>query len=203
MIIDEVLKQKLEEILFIKENLNPIQEEKFYLIMSKYLLNRSAIDTFLKNLNETVKFYELIGVTYDKMLTSIMKWPAIIHSDKNDLYHKYLLLAGIVNINTGECDRDNIFIEHPKDLMTGFDTIYARMMYFKRSDANVKNEYITRRKVFKTTNTEFKDFYGVSKEELLRLYPVNESVIEEIKGWEQNRELVARYESKSSPNRNA
>lgn len=196
MIIDEELRNVLEEKLFIKEFLSPEDEKRFFEIMAKYLLNRSTIETFLKNLDETIKFYEIVGVSYDKMLMSIMKWPAIIHADKDDLFYKYLLLACISNINTGECDRENILIEHPKDFMTGFDTLYGRIMFLQSGSVNLKNEYITRRKVLKTTNVEFEEIYGISKNELLKRYPLGNSVIEKIKSWDVNKELVKEYESK-------
>lgn len=196
MIIDENLKSILEEKLFIKEFLSHQDEEKFFEIMGKYLLNRSTVETFLTNLDETIQFYEIVGVSYDKMLLSIMKWPAIIHADKNDLFYKYLLAACISNVDNGECDRENILISHPKDFMTGFDTLYGRIMFLRSGIYNLRTEYITRRKVLKTTNGEFEEIYGISKDELLKSYPINENIIEMIKKWDENKELVEKYDSK-------
>ena len=196
MIITEELRNILEDKLFIEEFLKPEDEKKFLAVMEKYLLNRSAVSTFVKNLDDTIAFYEVVGVTYDKMLQSIMKWPAIIHADKNELFKKYLLAALIINSQTGECDRKNILIEHPKDFMTGLDTIYSRIMYLKSGSADLRDEHVTRRKIFKATHTEFYEMYGVSKNQLLRIYIIDDDIIEEIKKWDVNKELVRKYEGK-------
>ena len=205
MMLDERIKFVLEDKLFVKEHLSLEDEQKLYAIISSYLENRTSLSTFIKNLDDTIAFYELIGVSYSDMIRSIMIWPAIMHADKNELVKKYLILVYVVNAKNGMCDRDNIVINHPKDLMTGFDTIYARVMHLSRMafDGELRTEVITRRKLFKTTNLEFEQSYGLSKEMLLERYPVTEDVIESLKKHNMNKELVEKYESQGFGRRTA
>ena len=198
MIISDELKALLNNKLFLKEHLNDIEIERFYSMISHYLLNRSAQDTFLKNIDETVNFFELLGVNYRDMLISMMNWPAIIHANKEELFIKFLLLAEVVSYKTGELARYNILINHPKDLMTGIDTIYARLCYLKTDDAKIllRNEGLTRRKILKVTHTEFEDMYGIGKEELLFKFPFTHDSLKDIMNWEANREFVEKYEEK-------
>lgn len=193
--LSEKIKNILEDRLFVKEYLTPELEIKFYEIIFNYLKNRTAVETFDNNLRDTVSFYEIVGVSYPDMIKSIMNWPSIIHADKNELFKKYLLLALVVNSEDNSCDRDNIIVNHPKDLMTGFDTIYARIMHLSKlsSEGELRTERITRRKLFKITNSEFEQSYGLSKEDLLRIYPVNGMVFEVLKQHNLNKELVEKY----------
>ena len=92
MQLSEDLKKILNEKLFLEQFLNEKEIEKFYAMISHYLLNRSTKDTFLKNIDETISFFELVGVDYRDMLISIMNWPAIIHANKEELFIKFLML---------------------------------------------------------------------------------------------------------------
>ena len=166
MNISTSLKSILNDKLFLEQFLNELEIEKFYEIISGYLKNRSTEETFLKNIDETISFFVLVGVDYRDMLISIMNWPAIIHANKEELFIKFLMLAEIVSWRTGELARMNILINHPKDLMTGIDTIYARISFLSSDSgkALLRNEGITRRKILKVTHTEFEDMYRISKE---------------------------------------
>ena len=198
MQLDENLKQYLSDRLCLDQFITSEEKKNFFAIISHYLLNRSTIETFIKNLEETVLFYEFVGVSYTDMIRSICNWPAVIHANKEELFIKYLLLADVVSYRTGELARDNILINHPKDLMTGLDTIYARIRFLQSEDAEVflRNERITRRKVLKITHSEFEEIYRVDKESLLKMYPFTPDALEDIKEWELNRELVEKYEKK-------
>lgn len=198
MQLSEDLKQILNNKLFLEQFLNEKEIEKFYAMISHYLLNRSTQETFLKNIDETISFFELVGVDYRDMLISIMNWPAIIHSNKEELFIKFLMLANVVSWRTGELARYNILINHPKDLMTGIDTIYARLTYLQTEHAKVmlRNEGLTRRKILKVTHTEFEEMYRINKEDLLTTYPFTPEALKEIMSWESNREFVERYEEK-------
>ena len=132
------------------------------------------------------------------MLISMMNWPAIIHSNKEELFIKFLMLANVVSWRTGELARYNILINHPKDLMTGIDTIYARLCYLQTDHAKImlRNEGLTRRKILKVTHSEFEEMYKINKEDLLSNYPFTPEALKEIMSWESNREFVERYEEK-------
>ena len=198
MQLSEDLKNILKEKLFLEQFLDEREIEKFYAMVSHYLLNRSTQETFLKNIDATIEFFELVGVDYRDMLISMMNWPAIIHSNKEELFIKFMLLSDVVSFRTGELDRYNILINHPKDLMTGIDTIYARLCYLQSEHAKVllRNEGLTRRKILKVTHSEFEDMYKISKEDLLSQYPFTGDALNEIKSWESNREFVEKYEEK-------
>lgn len=198
MQLSEDLKNILKEKLFLEQFLDEREIEKFYAMVSHYLLNRSTQETFLKNIDATIEFFELVGVDYRDMLISMMNWPAIIHSNKEELFIKFMLLSDVVSFRTGELARYNILINHPKDLMTGIDTIYARLCYLQSEDAKVllRNEGLTRRKILKVTHSEFEDMYKISKEDLLSQYPFTVDALNEIKSWESNREFVEKYEEK-------
>ena len=198
MNLGEELKTILNEKLFLEQFLNEDEINKFYAMISHYLLNRSTQETFLKNIDETISFYETVGVDYRDMLISMMNWPAIIHSNKEELFIKFLLLASVVSWRTGELARYNILINHPKDLMTGIDTVYARLCYLQSEHAKIllRNEGLTRRKILKVTHNEFEEMYKISKEELLSRYPFTPEALSEVMKWESNREFVEKYEEK-------
>ena len=198
MQLSEDLKKVLNDKLFLEQFLDEKEIEKFYAMISHYLLNRSTKDTFLKNIDETISFFELVGVDYRDMLISMMNWPAIIHSNKEELFIKFLMLANVVSFRAGELARYNILINHPKDLMTGIDTIYARLCYLQTEHAKVllRNEGLTRRKILKVTHTEFEEMYKINKEELLSKFPFTKEALKDIMSWESNREFVEKYEEK-------
>lgn len=65
----------------------------------------------------------------------------------------------------------------------------------------MRNNEITRRKVLKITHAEFEKSYGVSKEELERLYPfVPVDCITELLSWTENKELLKRIQGKGIAN---
>lgn len=205
MILDDKVKKILEEKLFLSVFLKPEEMEYFYKVINHYLLNRSSLEAFSKNLDETIEFYNFLGIEQRDMLSSIAKWPSIIHADKNELFKKYLVLEPVVKFRTGEKDREHILIDHPLDLMTGLDTIFARVMFFKdeNNTDKIREERITRRKLLKTTSTEFEESYGLNKIQLLEKYPLTPEMMEEVLTWGNNKELMERYENQNERRRHA
>lgn len=200
MRLGDDLKSVLNSKLFLEQFLTEKEIETFFEVISNYLLNRSTKETFLKNIDGTIGFYELVGVEYRDMIFSIMKWPAIIHADKEELFIKFLMLADVISWRTGELARMNILINHPKDLMTGIETIYSRLCYLQSDYGKnvLRNEGITRRKILKVTHGEFAKMYKIGKKELLELFPFTEEALEEIKNWKSNREFVEKYEKRNN-----
>lgn len=200
MRLGDDLKSVLNSKLFLEQFLTEKEIETFFEVISNYLLNRSTKETFLKNIDDTISFYELVGVEYRDMIFSIMKWPAIIHADKEELFIKFLMLADVISWRTGELARMNILINHPKDLMTGIETIYSRLCYLQSDYGKnvLRNEGITRRKILKVTHGEFAEMYKIGKKELLELFPFTEEALEEIKSWKSNREFVEKYEKRNN-----
>ena len=56
MVYEEVVSY-LNERLDLGEFLSPLQIEKFYLIIAKYLTNRTTLETFKANFEDTLDFY--------------------------------------------------------------------------------------------------------------------------------------------------
>lgn len=198
MVYEEVVSY-LNERLDLREFLSPLQIEKFYLIIAKYLTNRTTLETFKANFEETLDFYSSLDISLGDALSSIMKWPSVMHANKEELFKKYLLLAKVVDASTGEPVRDDVIINHPKDLMTGFELMYARTMFFLNPELDmVRNNNITRRKLIKTTNDEFEQIYGISKADILSRYPVPENILDILLSWDENGKVREVYESKKS-----
>ena len=55
MQLDENLKQYLSDRLCLDQFITPEEKKNFFAIISHYLLNRSTIETFIKNLEETLR----------------------------------------------------------------------------------------------------------------------------------------------------
>lgn len=178
----------------LEEFLKPIEVKKFYLIIAKYLTNRTTSETFEKNFEETLDFYSFLGFSISDALHGIMGWPAIMHANKEELLKKYLVLAKVVDSSNVPI-RDDIMVNHSKDLMTGFDLLYARTMFFLDADLDmVRHDNITRRKLIKTTNDEFEKIYRISRESLLDRYEVPKNVLDSLLSWDENDEIREAYE---------
>lgn len=189
--LDKELIKEINDRLFVYELMSLDEAQYFYAILFKYLKNRMSKETFLNKLDETIKFYEYLDIYGIDIINSISKWPAIIHSDKKDLFNKYLILGSMVDAKTHKSNRRDILINNPKDYMTGIDTIYSRVMFLLSTDAEgiTRNNNITRRKVLKCTHKEFELIYHISEEQLKKLYKYDDTKLEIIKNWKINQEL--------------
>lgn len=187
----------LDNRLIIEEYLNPLEVAEFYAVIAKYLENRITLDKFISNFEETIKFFDIIGLSLKDMLKAIVNWPAIMHSSKDELLKKYLLL-GVVSEYTN-FNREELLINHPKDFITSFDLVYARVNYFMsfNSKCVTRKDEITRRKLFKATNKEFEDMYKVSKDDLFKMYPVRADIFDILINCRENKEIKSNYESES------
>lgn len=198
MIYEEVMKY-INDRLVLREFLTPLQIEKFHLIIAKYLTNRTTLEAFKTNFEGTLEFFSFLGFSITATLYSIMKWPSMIHANKEEILKKYLIMSKVVDPSSGAPVRDDILVNHPKDFMTGFDLIYARMMFFLEAEHSMtKNDLITRRKLIKTTNDEFEQIYRVSKTDLIAMYPIPQNILDILLSWDENDEIREVYESKKS-----
>lgn len=188
--MNKEVKQMLEEKLFLSSFLDEKEKERFYQAINSYLKNRSSIETVAKNLDELKDLYEILSIDYKSMLNSIVVWPAIIHTNKQDLLYKYLISDVVVN-SEGIKVRDDILINHPKWFMTSLSLIYARVMFFLNEESNsvTRKNNITSKKIFRITNDEFLETYGITKEKLITNFPISEEGLLEILSWEENKEI--------------
>lgn len=188
----------LEEKLFLSSFLDEKKCDEFYQMISNYLKNRSSLETFAKNLDDLKDLYEILNIDHKSMLNSIMVWPAIIHANKQELLYKYLVSTTVVD-SKGFSARKDILINHPKWFMTSLSLIYARVMFFLNEESNNvtrKNE-ITSRKIFRITNDDFFKSYGLTKEELIKKYPINEEGLKNILSWEENTEIYEKLKERN------
>ncbi len=195
MNLDASIIAYIDEKLFLLEHLTKDECVKFREKIEKYLNNRSSKETFFKNLDGTVEFLEKIGLNYHEIIMCIFNWPSIIHSDKNDLLYKYLVLGIPKRYNLSDIDRDDILVNHPKDLMTGIDTVYARIMFFLSEESKdvTRKNVITRRKLLKITNKEFEEFYGISRDNIVSKYPFTKDSLKNVLSLDYNKEVVERF----------
>lgn len=184
--------------------INPTLLTELYDQVETYLksIRFSSEEKFKEHLLGLKDFFDHIGYSYEDAVEVVISWPSIIHTDKNELFYKYLILGRVVNKDTLECDRDNILKNHPKDFITSPQVVYARVKWLLSIGGDaMRNNIITRRKILKVTHAEFEKSYGISKEELESLYPFEATTcIPEILNWTENKELLKRIQGKGITN---
>ncbi len=186
--MSEDFKNVLEEKLQVSVYLNTKEQEEFYKIILEYLQNRSSLAYFAQNLDELLEFFKTLGYDTKSVIAVIKKWPAIIHTDKNHLFYKYLIMGRVVD-ETLESIRDDALLNHAKDFMISTSLLYARVKYLEDNPQVLRDNIINRRKVITTTNKEFVVSYGIDKNSLLENYPFNREALEEVLLWDENQEI--------------
>lgn len=151
-----IAKYNLEKYLNITNYYTSEELEKYYAKIDSYLRIRIDENVFLKNLIEKTIFFRSLGYSLEDISKMIYNFPSLLHMDRRDVLIKYLLLGKIVVSNTLVCDRDDIMLNHTKDLICGKELLYARIMFFLTvDDINQRKNEITRRKTLKITSNEF------------------------------------------------
>lgn len=185
------VKYNLEKYLNISNYYKKEELVKYYDKMNSYLRTRIDDNVFLNNLIEKTILLKSLGYSLKDISRMIYNFPSLLHMDKRDVLIKYLLLGKIVVSNTTFCDRDNIMINHTKDLICSKELLYARIMFFLTSEnINQRKCDITRRKVLKNTSEEFLTSYKINKQQLLKLFPFNNNSMKIICSWNENEEIV-------------
>lgn len=181
----------LEKYLNITNYYNNEELEKYYDKIDGYLRIRIDENMFLKNLIEKTIFFKSLGYSLKDISKMIYNFPSLLHMDKRDVLIKYLLLGKIVVSNTLVCDRDNIMLNHTKDLICSKELLYARIMFFLTTgNINQRKNEITRRKTLKITSNEFFKTYRIDKQKLLKLFPFNNGSMKIICSWKENEEVM-------------
>lgn len=171
MKFDDNVKKLLEDKLNLSIYLNSAQISAFYNSIEKYLSKkRIYFDRFASNLDELIIFLNELGFEHLEIIQIIKDNPSLMHANKNDLLAKYLLLVVLGVSNNGKQIREEILINNPKYYVIGINTLYARLMFLGK-----KQEYLTKWYLLKMTNKEFENRFGISNEELLALYPYDNS----------------------------
>ena len=171
MKFDDNVKKLLEDKLNLSIYLNSAQISAFYNSIEKYLSKkRIYFDRFASNLDELIIFLNELGFEHLEIIQIIKDNPSLMHANKNDLLAKYLLLVVLGVSNNGKQIREEILINNPKYYVIGINTLYARLMFLGK-----KQEYLTKWYLLKMTNKEFENRIRISNEELLALYPYDNS----------------------------
>lgn len=123
----------------------------------------------------------------------LIKEPSLLHSDKNDVFWRILILGKVNDSKTGTSSRETYLIQNPRILRISQDVMYARIKYL---ESDVGRQYLrkdgplTIRQIIKVTHKEFQDSYGISKDMLLYMYPFNSEAQLDVISWEENKKLL-------------
>ena len=175
--MDEETKKFLEEKLNLSSFLTSDGIAAFYNAMQKYLEKKRIYKNALSSyIDETINLLKFLDLDYQEILLTIRNYPSILHADKQAFFTKYLLLAGLKDNETNEIIRKDILINHPKYLIIGFETLYARYKCLLEQDP----KYMTKYFLLKMTNNEFENTFKKSKEILIAEYPIKANVLAEL-----------------------
>ena len=179
----------LDNILGLSKNLPNEDIERFYIVMDNYLKNRSLLETIYYNLTTLKSCMQEEGLSEKEIVYAIMNNPSFIHAEKADLSLTFGIISVIQDSKTGAYLKNDIIINYGKMLRWGTALLYARVkhiMYLIDSKSPIlRNNFITIRKVLKSTNQEFENSYKICKEDLLSKYPFKRESIDEINSWNE------------------
>lgn len=191
--IESLLATKLR----LKENLSDAELIDFYTKIISYLKHSNSDKiagrppkTISEDLDSFLEFAHLINLNEKEIIDAIKKFPAIIRSIDNDFYWKYILM-GILE-NEDNTLRKNMLVIRTKDYRIDLKTLYARLCLMK----NLGYQDITWSSLIKNSNNEFAKIFtkskyskpykvfdsieDLSKDKLIKMYPVDYNVLKEI-----------------------
>ncbi len=175
--LNDASKREISKILNIDYFFDDKTKTLFFDVLEKYMeKKRKTIGVLLKDLDTTINFFNLINYDKERVAYIILRNPSILHSNKNDLYLKYLILD-ILGYDNDVSLRDKIFISKPKDYLIGVNLLYARMCFLSKLSSEKNINLLDETNLLKLTNEDFFIRYGITKEELISNYPLTESGI--------------------------
>lgn len=169
-----------------------------------------TFETIRKNLDELYEFLNCIGCNEQEIIKVITDSPDMLNVGVGKLYRKYIILGVL-----GECKEDpsyrkRMIITKPRDFRTSLEMVYAR--YDFAVSVGYPIDDVSWSMLLHDSNREFakkfvKGAYAkpyrifdkieeCSPEMLLENFPVDESVIENLKELEVNKEVVMRFEKR-------
>ncbi len=168
--------------------------EKFYFTLINYVKNvRRKLDTFKNNINDVIELFISCGYNNNQIIDILTIEPSLLHSDKNSIFWRLLLLGKIYETSNNMCVRDEYIIVNPRILRISQDVMYARIKYLESDEIKFKlrkTDFLSVRQIVKNTHKEFKDSYGIDKDTLLALYPFDKKAQLEVISWHENKELL-------------
>lgn len=170
-----------------------------------------TFETIKKNLDELYEFLKSIGCNEKEMIRIIGDSPDMLNIEVEKLYKKYIILGVLEDCKNYKQFRKRMIIARPKDFRTSLETVYARYDFavsvgypvekiswsMLLHDSNreyakkfVKGAYYKPYRVFETIEE-------CSHEMLLEKFPVDETVIENLKAIDVNKEVVMNFEKRN------
>lgn len=194
---DLTVEEKNEILNFILDKFDVGDDElskDFCNVMIVYIKNvRRSVATFERNVAEIIELFSTCGYTNDQIMEILSKEPSLLHADKNDVFWRILILGKVYDVKTGTYSRDSYLIHNPRILRASQDVTYARIKYLESDVGRVylrKDGVLTVRQITKVTNDEFKNSYGVGKDELLLMYPFDNEAQLDVISWPENKKLL-------------
>ena len=185
MILIDVCKNILEDKLNISCFLNEEEQNVFCKQIYSYIYPRIMTNTILISyLDETITFLQKLDFSHEDIISTLYNSPSLLQANKRDMLSKYLMLSPIVDSN-GKKIRKDIMINSPKHLVRSASSIYARIIYL----LNIGLSSITKWYVLKMTNKEFEERFHITNDELMKMYPYDDSKINELLEWPGNEEI--------------
>lgn len=195
--VKDLTEEEQKEILNFIINKFEIQDkelmENFYLTMTLYIKNvRRSVETFERNVSEIIELFATCGYEEKQIIEMLLKEPSLLHADKNNIFWSLLILGKVYDSNH-ECIRDNYLVNNPRILRTSKEVMYARVKYLQSDIGKAylrKSDILTARQITKITHEEFKQSYGISKENLLQMYKFDNDAQLDVISWPENKELL-------------
>lgn len=187
-----------EEILsFILDKFSTNNKEKFKnfcnVIIEYIKTVRRNISTFCSNVDEIIDLFTKCNYDEEQIISLLTKEPSLLHSDKNDLFWRILILGKVNDTKNGGTVREFYLVQNPRILRISQDLMYARIKYLESDEGKQylrKDQGLTARQITKITNEEFKKSYGIDKASLMRNYPFDHNAQLDVISWEENKQLL-------------
>lgn len=147
----EVVQDRLDGLLKLKFS----KEDVIYIVY----MNVRVLDMATARVEEHIKDIEVLGFTNEEALAIASGCPSLLSSNSKTLSKKIELL---LSLGLRKCILDN-----PSILMQGVPLTTARVRFFKEQGITI--DETNYRRVFRNS-VEFKARYGISNEDVLKLY---------------------------------
>lgn len=174
---------------------NNFNSKAFFIVMVNYIKTvRRNLDTFERNVSEVIDLFKNCGYDNDEIIRILTKEPSLLHSNKDDIFWRLLILGKVKDTKRNMGVRNYYLVENPRILRTSQEYMYARVKYLlsdlARKYLRNLDSGITVRQVSKITHDEFEKTYGISKEQLLKMFPFDNQAQLDVIFFPRNNEIL-------------
>ena len=123
--IENILEEKLKLSTHVsKRKKDEVSKNVYY-----YCLRKRVSDNVLANgVDDTIRFLKSLNFEMTEIIATISNGPSILHSNKKDMFAKYLILA-VLDSTPLKHTRKELLINYPKYYVIGIQTLYSRYKY--------------------------------------------------------------------------